>query len=114
MVTDVVVLGAGTAGLTMALTLKLRVPALKVRVICSREIGVIGVGEGTTVSFPQHFFEYLHLPPGRFFQLAEPTWKLGVPFSVGEPSRILLSVRPGILDALAGSFAPQRVLRRGG
>jgi tryptophan halogenase len=83
MVSDIVVLGGGTAGLTMALTLKLRLPALRVRVICSRDIGVIGVGEGTTVTFPQHFFEYLRLAPGHFFRLAEPTWKLGVRFLWG-------------------------------
>jgi tryptophan halogenase len=83
MIAEIVVLGGGTAGLTMALTVKLRVPEVRVRVICSRDIGVIGVGEGTTVTFPQHFFEYLRLPPARFFQLAQPTWKLGVRFLWG-------------------------------
>lgn len=83
MVSRIVVLGGGTAGLTAALTLQMRVPALAIRVIRSPEIGVIGVGEGTTVTFPQHFFEYLRIPPRRFFDLAEPTWKLGVRFLWG-------------------------------
>ncbi len=83
MVSRIVVLGGGTAGLTAALTLKLRWPQLAVRVIRSAEMGVIGVGEGTTVTFLQHFFEYLQLDLRHFFSLAEPTWKLGVRFLWG-------------------------------
>ena len=44
MVRNVIVLGGGTAGLTVALTLKIRLPELTVRVIRSPDIGVIGVG----------------------------------------------------------------------
>lgn len=66
-----------------AVTLKRRVPSLQVRVVRSSDIGVIGVGEGTTVAFPRHFFEYLRLKPQPFFQLAEPTWKLGIRFLWG-------------------------------
>jgi tryptophan 7-halogenase len=80
---DILVLGAGSAGLMAALTLKRKLPNLRVRVVRSPELGVIGVGEGTTVSFPKHFFEYLKLKPQQFYTEAEPTWKLGIKFLWG-------------------------------
>ncbi|MBL9172083.1 MAG: FAD-dependent oxidoreductase [Verrucomicrobiales bacterium] len=80
---SVVVLGAGSAGLMAALTLKRRLPHLAVQVVRSSEIGVIGVGEGTTAVFPRHFFEYLKLKPQSFYAEADPTWKLGIRFLWG-------------------------------
>lgn len=80
---DVLVLGAGSAGLMAALTLKRKLPGLALRVVRSPELGVIGVGEGTTVAFPKHFFEYLKLKPQQFYEQAEPTWKLGIKFIWG-------------------------------
>jgi tryptophan halogenase len=82
-VRQVLVLGAGSAGLMAALTLKRRLPHLSVRVVRSPDIGIIGVGEGTTLSFPKHFFDYLKLKPQGFFAQAEPTWKLGIRFLWG-------------------------------
>jgi tryptophan halogenase len=67
----------------VAISLKRKLPHLQVRVIRSPDIGVIGVGEGTTLSFPKHFFEYLRLKPKEFYEMAEPTWKLGIRFLWG-------------------------------
>jgi tryptophan halogenase len=83
MIRSIVVLGAGSAGLIAALTLKRKLPGLAVRVLRSPEIGIIGVGEGTTAAFPRHFFEYLKLSPVEFYDRAEPTWKLGIKFVWG-------------------------------
>ncbi|HYE33475.1 MAG TPA: tryptophan halogenase family protein [Methylomirabilota bacterium] len=80
---NVLVLGAGSAGLMAALTLKRKLPQLEVTVVRSPDLGIIGVGEGTTVAFPKHFFEYLKLKPQQFYQMAEPTWKLGIKFIWG-------------------------------
>jgi tryptophan halogenase len=66
-----------------ALTLKRKLPHLSVRVLRSPDIGVIGVGEGTTLSFPKLLFEYLKLKPQPFYEQAEPTWKLGIKFLWG-------------------------------
>ncbi len=66
-----------------AVTLKRRLPHLEVTVLRSPELGVIGVGEGTTPAFPRHFFDYLKLKPQQFYDQAEPTWKLGVRFDWG-------------------------------
>lgn len=82
-VESVVVLGGGSAGFIASLTLKRRMPNLKVTVIRSKDIGVIGVGEGTTQLFPRFFFEYLKLKPGQLYAEAQPTWKLGIRFVWG-------------------------------
>src|SRR5438045_5480228 len=85
-VQSVAVLGGGSAGLMAAVTLKRKIPSLKVQLVRSPDIGVIGVGEGTTLSFPKHFFEYLKLKPKEFYEVAEPTWKLGIKFLWGPRS----------------------------
>ena len=83
MIRDVLVLGGGSAGLIAALTLHRKIPNLSVRIVRSPEIGVIGVGESTTPIFPGHLFQYLGISPRRFYELAEPTWKMGIHFLWG-------------------------------
>jgi tryptophan halogenase len=85
-ISTVAILGGGSAGFMAALTLKRKLPDLQVTVIRSPDIGVIGVGEGTTAAFPKHFFDYLKLKPQQFYNEAEPTWKLGIHFLWG-PSK---------------------------
>ena len=80
---NIEVLGGGTAGFTAALTLKRRLPQLNVRVIRSPDIGVIGVGESTNMTFPKHFLETLAIPLPRFMKLVDPTLKLGIRFLWG-------------------------------
>ena len=87
LIKDLVILGGGSAGFIAAITLKKKLPELRVRVIRSPDIGVIGVGEGTTASFPRHFFDYLKIPPQEFYAGAEPTWKLGIKFLWGPRSQ---------------------------
>ena len=53
----------------------------------SPEIGVIGVGEGTTPNFPRHLFENLGIPRKQFYAHAQPTWKLGIRFLWGPRGR---------------------------
>ncbi len=83
MIRNVVVLGGGSAGLLAALSLKIRVPQLSVRIVLSREIGIIGVGEGSTGDLPNHLHGFLGIDPGDFYKRARPTPKLGVHFLWG-------------------------------
>jgi len=83
MIRQVVVLGGGSAGLLAALSLKTHLPQLAVRVVLSREIGIIGVGEGSTADLPNHLHGFLRIDPADFHQRARPTWKLGVHFEWG-------------------------------
>ena len=83
MIQNVLVLGAGSAGLIAALTLKRKIPQLSVRIVRSPELGVIGVGEGTTPNFPDHLFNYLGMSRKHFYATAQPTWKLGIRFLWG-------------------------------
>ncbi|MES2571096.1 MAG: FAD-dependent oxidoreductase [Verrucomicrobiota bacterium] len=83
MIRNIVVLGGGSAGLLAALTLKARLPQLAIRVVYSREIGIIGVGEGSTADLPTHLHGFLGIDPADFHQRAAPTWKLGVHFLWG-------------------------------
>lgn len=83
MIKNVLILGAGSAGLIAALSLKLKIPQLTVRIVRSPDIGVIGVGEGTTPNFPRHLFDYLRISRKHFYAMAQPTWKLGIRFLWG-------------------------------
>jgi tryptophan halogenase len=81
---SVIVLGGGSAGFTAAITLKRLLPQLTVTILRSPEIGIIGVGEGTTPFFPSHFHQFLKLPMKEFYERAQPTWKLGIRFLWGQ------------------------------
>ncbi|MDB6154572.1 MAG: tryptophan-5-halogenase [Chthoniobacteraceae bacterium] len=87
MIKKILVLGSGSAGLIAAISLKRKIPQLSVHVVRSPELGVIGVGEGTTPNFPKHLFDYLGISRKRFYELAEPTWKLGIKFLWGPRGR---------------------------
>ena len=83
MIQNVLILGAGSAGLLAAITIKRKLPSLAVSVVRSSELGVIGVGEGTTPALPVHLFGFLGLSQARFYAEAEPVWKLGIRFLWG-------------------------------
>ena len=58
-VNKILILGGGSAGFIAAATLKAKLPSLKIELIRSPQIGIIGVGEGTTAAVPRHFHSYL-------------------------------------------------------
>src|SRR3989442_9418647 len=84
MVKRVVVVGGGSAGFLAAITLKARARDLSVTVIRSKEIGIIGVGEGSTAVLPGHLHGYLGIDYREFYRLADPLWKLGIRFLWGK------------------------------
>ena len=83
MVKQVLVLGGGSAGFLSAITLKAKIPRLAVSVLRSQDIGIIGVGEGTTALVPGHLHQFLNIPLADFYRLADPQWKLGIRFRWG-------------------------------
>src|SRR5688572_10981425 len=83
MVQRVIVLGGGSAGFMAAGALKRVMPDLDVLVIRSKDIGIIGVGEGSTVGLTDFLHQLLKVKPKTFFEVARPTWKLGLKFIWG-------------------------------
>ena len=83
MIKRVLILGGGSAGFIAALALKRKLPNLEVLVICSKDIGIIGVGEGSTPALTRFLHDYLGINVKKFFATAQPTWKLGLRFLWG-------------------------------
>ena len=79
------VIGGGTAGYLSALALKRVFPHLKVTVVASSKIPVIGVGEATTPLLPKMLHNFLGLDVVEFYEKVRPTWKLGIKFVWGKP-----------------------------
>lgn len=80
---SILILGGGSAGLIAALTIRRLMPEVPVELVRSQDIGVIGVGEGTTAVFPEHFFKVLGIPKEEFYRETSPTWKQGIKFIWG-------------------------------
>ncbi|HYO13267.1 MAG TPA: TOMM precursor leader peptide-binding protein [Thermoanaerobaculia bacterium] len=85
LVGSVGILGGGTAGYLAALALRRKVPHVKVTLIESSEVPVIGVGEATTPLMPQFLHVDLDLDVHQLFREVRPTFKLGIRFLWGEP-----------------------------
>jgi tryptophan halogenase len=83
MIRSVLILGGGSAGFLTALALKTRIPELPLTLLRSKDLGIIGVGEGTTTSVGNHLHHYCKLDLDRFYRIAEPQWKIGIRFEWG-------------------------------
>lgn len=92
-VCSVLILGGGSAGFITAITLKAKLPSLQVTVVRSKEIGIIGVGEGSIPLLPQHLHGYMGLDLKRFYDETRPTWKLGIRFLWGPRKRFHFTFR---------------------
>ena len=103
-VQSVIVLGGGTAGFLAAIALRTRMPDLPVRLIRSKEIGIIGVGESTTAPIIQHLFGRLKLNMAEFYREAKPIWKLGIHFIWGSRPSFNFSFAANMNVASTGRF----------
>jgi tryptophan halogenase len=83
LVQRLLVLGGGSAGFLAALACKKHVPNLEVTVLRSPELGIIGVGEGTTPIVVHFLHGFLDIDPAAFYPKARPSWKLGIRFIWG-------------------------------
>ncbi len=82
-VDKIVVMGGGTAGFMAAVTLKAKVPGVRVVVLRSKEIGIIGVGEGSGPPLGVFLHTFLGLPFVDFVRATRPGIKLGTWFRWG-------------------------------
>jgi len=80
----VAVIGAGSGGLLAALGIRKINPHIKVTVIHSSKVAVIGVGESTQPNLPHYLHYFLELPFDEFYREVRPTWKLGLRFNWGK------------------------------
>ena len=75
--------GGGSAGFLAALTFRRMLPQIKLTVVRSPDIPIIGVGESTTPAVPLHLHEHLGLDRNEFHKEVRPSWKLGLRFEWG-------------------------------
>src|SRR5690242_19161540 len=100
MIKRILVLGGGAAGFLAAIGLKVAAPHLEVTVLRSKQIGIIGVGEGSTLHLPNYLHGNLKIPPGDFLRQTRATFKLGLRFIWGPRPSFHYPFRP----QLAGKF----------
>jgi len=77
-VKSLTVVGGGTAGLISALILKER-SGIDVNLIYSSNIGIVGVGEGSTEHFSE-FMSFVGIKPSEIIKECDATFKIGVMF----------------------------------
>ncbi len=73
------VVGGGTAGFVAALILKTRFPNLKIDVIRSSKLGIVGVGEGSTEHWNE-FMKYTGISWRSVIKYCDATFKSGIMF----------------------------------
>lgn len=76
---SICVVGGGTAGLVAALILKRTYPILQIDIVESSDIGIIGVGEGSTEHWKE-FMDFLHIDPPTMLKECDATFKAGIYF----------------------------------
>jgi tryptophan halogenase len=101
----ITIVGAGTAGLINALILKRRFPDYGIRIIKSKDIGIIGVGESSTEHW-KSFIDYMNFDRVEMFQRTDCTYKMGVYFKNWTPVDYLHHVSGYLNDISFGQFKP--------
>jgi tryptophan halogenase len=76
---SIAVVGAGSAGWMTALFIKQLLPTCNVTVIGSKELGILGAGEGTVPDFKK-FLDVVKIHPYDFYKFCKSTTKLGIKF----------------------------------
>ncbi len=76
---NIVILGAGTAGLVTALMIRTKYPLAKITIIKSGDIGIVGVGEGSTEHWTQ-FMDFVGIDVVDLIYKTKATVKIGILF----------------------------------
>lgn len=106
---NLVVVGSGTAGMLAAVMLKDFFPNYDVTVISSKEIGIIGVGEGSTEHWKNSFMIPHNIDVGRMVESTDATHKYGIRYenwTNHTPTYFhSVSVGPVQANSFAGNYA---------
>ena len=76
---SIAIAGSGTAGLLSAIMLRKAFPVAKITVISSQDIGIVGVGEGSTEHWKQ-FMQRCDIPLAEMIVATKATHKYGIRF----------------------------------
>ncbi len=76
---DIVIVGGGTSGLICALILRKTYPHLKIDIIESDSVGIVGVGEGSTEHWSNFMFQ-CEIDVYRLIRETDATFKYGINF----------------------------------
>lgn len=76
---NIIILGAGTAGLIAALMTREKYPFYNITIVKSGEIGIIGVGEGSTEHWAK-FMKFVGIKPDELIAETRSTVKIGILF----------------------------------
>jgi len=100
---NILIVGGGTSGLISALILKNRFPKLKIDVVKSDNIGIIGVGEGTTEHWKE-FIDFCGITIDELIKETDATFKYGVMFEDWKKERYFHNVTGEILNIKYGQY----------
>jgi tryptophan halogenase len=87
------IIGSGTAGFVTALILKTRFPDIKIDIVSSSKIGIIGVGEGSTEHWNE-FLKYIGISWRAVIKNCDSTFKAGIMFKGWADKDYLHSTNP--------------------
>jgi flavin-dependent dehydrogenase len=87
------IVGGGTTGLTTALILRQRFPNLKINLIKSEKIGILGVGEGATEHW-NDFASYCNLSHIDIIKKCDATVKVAIVYENFTPKKYVHNVTP--------------------
>lgn len=76
---NIVIVGAGSAGWMTALYIKKTIPDVNVTVVGSRELGILGAGEGTVPNI-REFLRFVEIHPQQLLKRCKSTVKIGIKF----------------------------------
>ena len=103
MIGKILIVGAGTAGFVSALILKTRFPNIDISIVRSKNIGIIGVGEGTTEHW-HHFMQMVGIDPTTLINRTDATLKYGVMFEDWTKQPYLHSIPDNLNNIRIGQY----------
>lgn len=120
---NISIIGGGTAGFVSALILKIRYPRLNVKIVRSKKIGIIGVGEGSTEHWDS-FLKYIGVSWQDCIRACDATFKCGILFKGWSKTDYMHSTGPDleklngeslfIYNKIIGNNLPKKIMNPAG